>query len=181
MSWLDQFSALIGVVIGALGSYLATSHMENSRWRREQHVRWDMERRNAYSEYAHSVNRLVTQHGRIAKARGIENDFMPAELDGALSKLVEFASDRGAAWEAVLLMGNPATIEAGRQWHAAAFCLEPFSRGVKQDAGAWLKCYIRAGEARDRFYEQARKDLGIHGSIPRYNRIDIGDLSKISN
>jgi hypothetical protein len=139
-SWLNQLPALIGVVIGALGSYLATSHMENARWRREQRARWDIDRRKAYSEYAHSVNRLTTQHGRIAAARGIKNNFMPIELDGALSRLVEFASDRGAAWEAVLLMGNQATIEAGRRWHTAVFRLEPFSRGVAQDSDEWSEC-----------------------------------------
>jgi hypothetical protein len=180
-SWLNQLPALIGVVIGALGSYLATSHMENARWRREQRARWDVERRKAYSEYAHSVNRLTTQHGRIAAARGIKNDFMPTELDGALSKLVEFASDRGAAWEAVLLMGNQATIEAGRRWHAAVFRLEPFSRGVTKDCDEWSECYARAGEARNGFYEQARRDLGIHGSLPRYNPIDVGEFSKTPN
>lgn len=177
-SWLNQLPALIGVVIGALGSYLATSHMENARWQREQRARWDAERRNAYSEYAHSVNRLTTQHGRIAAARGIKNDFMPTELDGALSRLVEFASNRGAAWEAVLLMGNQATIEAGRRWHAAVFCLEPFSRGVTQDSSEWSECYARAGEARDGFYEQARRDLGIHESLPRSSPIDVGEFSK---
>lgn len=180
-SWLNQFPALIGVVIGALGSYLATSRMENARWRREQRVRWDAERRKAYSEYAHSVNRLTTQHGRIAAARGIKNNFMPTELDGALSRLVEFASDRGTAWEAVLLMGNQATIEAGRRWHAAVFRLEPFSRGVTLDSDEWSERYFRAGEARDGFYEQARRDLGIYGSIPRYNPIDADEFSKTPN
>lgn len=178
ISFLDQFPALIGVVIGAAGSYLATSHTENARWRREQRVRWDAERRKAYSEYAHTVNRLTTQHGRIAAARGIKNNFMPIELDGALSRLVDFASDRGAAWEAVLLMGNQAAIKAGRRWHAAVFLLEPFSRGVKQDSGEWSEYYSRAGEARDNFYEEARKDLGIDGNIPHYDATDMDEFGK---
>lgn len=169
-SWLNQLPALIGVAVGALGSYLATSQMENSRWRREQRIRWDVERRNAYSEYANSVNRLCTQHGRVAAARGIKNDFMPTELDGALPKLIEFASARGAAWQVVLLMGNKSTIEAGRRWHGAVFRLEPFSLGLNQDFSEWLVCYTRAGEARDCFYEAARRDLGMEGSIPRFSR-----------
>lgn len=54
-----QLPALIGVVVGALASYLAGAASERARWRREQSARWDDRRAQAYAEYGYAVNVYV--------------------------------------------------------------------------------------------------------------------------
>jgi hypothetical protein len=169
MTWLASLLPLVGVILGAAASYIATARMEKFRWDRQSNSRWDAYRLKAYVEYALSVNRLATQHGRIAAARGIKSDFMPIELEGALAQLVRLASNRGAAWESVLLLGDPVTIETGRRWHSTVFRMEPFSSGSDSDPEEWFRIYKCAGECRDKFYESARLDLGVLGEFPHHN------------
>jgi hypothetical protein len=52
-SFVQQLPALIGVLVGALATYAATSAAERARWRRTQSVRWDDKRLTAYAEDAH--------------------------------------------------------------------------------------------------------------------------------
>jgi hypothetical protein len=52
---LQQLPTLVGVLVGAAATYVATSTAERSRWRRQQSVRWDIHRYEAYAEYAHAL------------------------------------------------------------------------------------------------------------------------------
>jgi hypothetical protein len=67
---LKQLPALLGVVVGATGSYLFSDIAERSRWRRQQMVRWDDKRYEAYVSYSHAVKRMVSLAARIAATKG---------------------------------------------------------------------------------------------------------------
>ena len=65
-AFIQQLPALIGVVIGAFGSYLAVVRGDQVRFRREQTARWEERRLTVYSDYARSVKQTVTVTYRVA-------------------------------------------------------------------------------------------------------------------
>jgi hypothetical protein len=57
-TFLGQLPALVGVLVGALASYLVTVATERRRWRRSMDTRWDERRVVAYAEYATAVKAM---------------------------------------------------------------------------------------------------------------------------
>ncbi|WP_404797503.1 hypothetical protein [Streptomyces pristinaespiralis] len=163
----DQLPALAGVVVGAAGSYLATSLTERSRWRRAKAERWDQKRLDTYASYANALKHQINIAQRMSAARGFHHavDPLPPEEEG-LAQLVEAEARRAAEWESVLLVGDAETIGAARTWHEAVWNVELYARGRKEDQAGWEKSVARMSEARDAFYALARRDLGIAGPPP---------------
>ncbi|MCF3121477.1 hypothetical protein IPZ68_17470, partial [Streptomyces arenae] len=58
--FIQQLPALIGVIIGALGSYAAIMRGDRIRFRREQAARWEERRLAVYTEYARVLKQTVT-------------------------------------------------------------------------------------------------------------------------
>ena len=108
-----QLPALIGVVVGALASYLAGAASERARWRREQSARWDDRRAQAYAEYGYAVN-VYVQCLRAAAMRTQAAGCNRAGYDETLTELGKATDERTAKWEWVLLLGNPKIIAAAR-------------------------------------------------------------------
>lgn len=77
-AFLQQLPALMGVVIGALGSYLAVVRSDRARLRRESEARWEERRLAVYSDYARTVKTSVTLTYRVAAHLG--NDPHPHPL-----------------------------------------------------------------------------------------------------
>lgn len=80
-AFLQQLPALMGVVIGALGSYLAVVRSDRARLRRESEARWEERRLAVYSDYARTVKTSVTLTYRVAAHLG--NDPHPHPLTPA--------------------------------------------------------------------------------------------------
>lgn len=164
---VQQLPALIGVLIGALASYLAGTAAERTRWRRTQSSRWDEKRAQAYTDYAHAVKNVYVQCMRAAELRRQSSDGDPATYDEALAELASLTDERTAKWESVLLLGHPQTIAAARVWHRRVWQVERFARGERTDAGRWDSITGAVIADRARFYAAARRDLGItSGDVP---------------
>jgi hypothetical protein len=164
----QQLPALIGVVVGAVASYLAGTVTERARWRREQSARWDERRAQAYAEYGYAVKSLYVQILRIANSRMRGDPSESIDHDRALAELGKLADERAAKWETVLLLGNPETIAAARTWHRDVWQVEFFARGERTDADQYSTLREDVDADRARFYEAARQDLGItSGKVPR--------------
>jgi hypothetical protein len=118
---------LLGVLVGAMASYIAGAAAERRRWRRETQIRWDTKRLDAYAGYANAVKTFILIANRVSAARGIGTAAQPVAIEEGLEQLAE--AERGSAWEHVLLLGDPDTIAAARRWHKGAWHLEHFSRG----------------------------------------------------
>ena len=162
---VQQLPALIGVVVGALASYLAGAASERTRWRREQSARWDDKRAEAYAEYAYAVKNVYVQAMRAAELRRRGDD--TGAYEEALSELGKLTDERTAKWESVLLLGDPATIAAGRVWHRRVWQIERFARGERTDDDQLDAVHVEVNGDRERFYAAARRDLGItSGAIP---------------
>jgi hypothetical protein len=167
---LQQLPALVGVVIGALASYLAGASTERARWRREHAARWDAKRMEAYAGYALTVKTFIVIANRIRAGRDLGSSTQPLQADQGLEKLAEAEIDRAAAWEQVLLIGDPATIAAARNWHQCAWDLESFASGSKTGKQGWYAAVVAANDARAEFYRNARRDLAVAGVPPAQDR-----------
>lgn len=152
---------LVGVVIGAFGSFLAASAGEQARWRRQQQTRWDARRVEAYAEYGDAVKRVYVTCKQIvdAKARAVGSE--QPTMDERIAELVRLSAERTSRWETVLLLGDARTIEAARKWHRLVWEMERIARGELSADGVWEYAWTASYFERTRFYEAARRDLGI--------------------
>ena len=163
----QQLPALLGAVVGATATYLAGAFTERARWRREQSSRWDDKRAQAYSEYGYAVKNVYVQCLRIADSRLRSGPGDPARHEEALAQLDVLTDERTARWETVLLLGSPEAITAARAWHRRVWQVELFARGMRTDADEYGTVLQQVIADRTRFYEAARRDLGItSGSVP---------------
>lgn len=162
---LNQLPVLLGVVIGALGSYLTTAASERARWRRALDSRWDDRRIEAYASYAQAVKQMVTLAQRIAAGRGLGDPSEPlAPTQENLNLLAAAEDERASKWETVLLLGHPLTVTAARTWHEHAWRLEWYARAlIVGEASDWERARSATNIARNAFYEAARSDLGVSG------------------
>lgn len=168
---VQQLPALIGVVIGALASYLAGAAAERARWRRSQSSRWDEKRAQAYADYGYAVKNVYVQCTRAAELRRQGTGADPAAYEEALAELKKLTDERTAKWEPVLLLGHPQTIAAARVWHRRVWQVERFARGERTDVGQWDSVLEDVIADRARFYTAARRDLGItSGDVPPGDR-----------
>lgn len=160
---IDQLPTLIGVVIGTLGTILATQLGDRARWRRTQSVRWDERRVDAYAEYARALKEVHLLATRLTAASRPSSHTHPIDPDAGLTLLAAADAERTKAWERVLLFGDAATVTAAREWRNAVLQLELFARGRSPADFEWIPAVQRADEGRDRFYEAARASLAVGG------------------
>jgi hypothetical protein len=162
---LQQLPALVGVVVGGAATYAATSLLDRARWRRERDERWDAARMQGYAEFANAVKEVFTIATRIAAGRGLPYATDPLTSDEeSASALTDAESKRAHAWESVLLLGAPETVEAGRAWWHEVWRFVWFARGWIDDPQQWEAAQSESELARQRFYDCARRDLGVKGA-----------------
>ncbi|MGY0235565.1 hypothetical protein [Longispora urticae] len=161
--FLEQLPALIGVSIGAAGTYVATSLAERTRWRRGQTTRWDERRVDSYTAYADVVKRMIYTAMQVAAGRGADLDAHPMPLDEGLLDLRFLERERSLRWEALLLLAGSATGESARVWHRYVWRLEQLACARQFDIEQWHRTMAGAVAARERFYNEARRELSIQG------------------
>ena len=157
---LLQLPALVGVLIGAAATYVATTAQERGRWRRQQAVRWDERRIVAYTEYAHAVKKVISIAVRLAAARGVHDDGSWFRGEATEAELIAAEEERTTAWEAVLMLGDESVVAAAREWHQVAFHLMRLAAGRPAEL-TWSEAVRAAGRTRGRFYAAARTELGV--------------------
>jgi len=160
VSVVQMVLPLIGVVVGALGSFLASSAGERTRWRREQQARWNARRVEAYAEYGHVVKRVYVLCKQLVEKSPYLTEGAAEPADG-IPELRRLSAERASKWETVLLLGDARTIAAAREWHRAVWEMERIAFGKPANEEEWHRAFTAAILARIRFHEAARHDLGI--------------------
>ncbi|WP_155056391.1 hypothetical protein [Streptomyces blattellae] len=160
-AFIQQLPALIGVVIGALGSYLAVVRGDRARFRQEQTARWEERRLGVYSDYALSLKKTITVTYRVASDLGIDPHPDLLALDDAEPLLAEANTGRDPAWEALIMLGSREVVEQGRAWALTVVEMERFVRGRREDPQAWQALLARQRAAREDYYTAVRDDLGL--------------------
>ena len=166
MELLDQLPTLLGVAIGAAGSYAATTLTERARWRRMRAERWDEKKFAVYTSYANALKNQIWIVQRIGAAMGFAHVVDPLEPAEGLERLAQAEGHRATEWESVLLVGDAETIAAARSWHEAVWAFAVYVRDLSDDQEGWTRASQRLSQARDAFYACARSDLGIAGPLP---------------
>lgn len=160
---IDQLPALIGVAIGTLGTILATQLRDRAQWTRAQSVRWDERRIDAYAQYARALKDVHQISLRLVAPDRPESRATPIDREAGLTMLAQAYSEQTKAWEAVLLLGDAATVTAAREWRKAVEQLELTARGRRLDGFEWDPALQRVNAGRDGFYEAARAGLAVRG------------------
>ncbi|MET8946120.1 hypothetical protein ABZX30_21700 [Streptomyces sp. NPDC004542] len=160
-AFIQQLPALIGVVIGALGSYLAVVRGDQARFRRERAARWEERRLAVYADYARTLKQAVTLTYRVAAHLGNDPHPHPLSPQEAAPLLAEAALARDPAGEALLLLGSPAVVEKARVWVVAAMEMERFLRERTHDPEAWQELLERQRAGREGYYTAVRQDLAL--------------------
>lgn len=157
-SFLQQLPALLGVVVGAAATFVATSVAERARWRRDQSVRWDEKKVSAYAEYAHALKHVISVALPLAESRVGEGAIVT--LEAGLDELRAAEEQRTVKWEAVLLLGSSEVVVAARAWHQTVFRLEWLAQGQGSDMTV-TEAVAAISRARGVFYEAAKRDIGV--------------------
>jgi hypothetical protein len=148
---LQQLPALVGVIVGALATYLATAAAERARWQRAQRSRWDESRMNAYAQYGVAVKHMAWLAVRIAAARGLPFTEEPLDPEVGVAQLAAAEGERTVRWETVLLLGDAETVAAARSWHQSVMQLVWFARGKLSGQTEWNHAIRHMEAKRDRF------------------------------
>jgi hypothetical protein len=159
--FLIQLPALIGVIVGAVASYLITSAGAKAQWTRSERVRWEDKRLQVYASYSHTVKRVSELSKRICASRGLPTTAPPISVEQGLKELSDASIERAEVWESLLLLGDSSTVAAARSWHRSVWRMEAFARGQLGDPAEWRDAVKAADEMRHQFYETARWALGI--------------------
>lgn len=162
-----QALTIAGVLLGAAATFIATNVTERSRWRRTQSARWDDKRLVAYAEYSNAVKSAVRLCRRIAETKNLLNTGQSIDLKSAFAALGEAETERAIKWETMLLLGEPATISAARDWYEQVWRLERILREDDPDKTEFVESYKEAMRLRNVFHARARTDLDVtSGALP---------------
>ena len=166
-SWAVQLLTIVAVALGAFASYISTRMVDRSRWQREEALRWDVKRLEAYSDFASALVKFGYIAWRISAAHGlVATEHLP-EPEVGLPDLVTAESEVNVQWQKILLLGSPDVIAAAHKWREEAWHLEWFARRLRSDPKEFTKATRDRREARKRFYSVARVDLAVTtGNLP---------------
>ncbi|MEU9057074.1 hypothetical protein AB0D37_43030 [Streptomyces sp. NPDC048384] len=164
----SQVITLVGVLLGAMTSFFATSLAERAKFRQTLATRWDERKLNTYIEYISSVkeaNRAARQ-ALEAHERGEDAADLLAEMEAAEAR-------RSVLFEGLMLLGDQAATETAavvndRLWALLRSARNPAgaSTGVRQQLS------LSIIEALCDLQVAARSDLAIGKSLRAGRRTD---------
>ncbi|MGW1741256.1 hypothetical protein ACWCPQ_20905 [Nocardia sp. NPDC001965] len=161
----QQMVAILGVVMGAGATYAATMITERTKWRRSQAARWDDKRLAAYNDYAQVLRRYSDVAFRLSAGQGYPTIAQPLDSDTGAPRLADTHAERAAHWEAVMLLGSPAAVKAGRAWFEDLVQLGHIAQGAEVSHAEFADLVVSIGTHRDAFYASARDDLGVTSGV----------------
>lgn len=173
-STLQQVLPLVGVAIGAAGSYVFGTMTERARFRRDRRIRWEERRLQAYAEYGRALKASIVVAMRMAAKRGNCPHASPLAADDGSRLLGEALQARESAWENLLLIGRPEIISAGTEWHLAVWSLEHFAQSQDVSPERWDELWKNVDRLRQAYYKSARVDLRIDDGSGNQDRPEIG-------
>ncbi|MCA2215632.1 hypothetical protein [Jidongwangia harbinensis] len=157
---------LLGTLLAGLGGVLitqrATLEREAAAWQRQQSIRWDDRRLDAYVSYAAAVKRNATAVAQQLARKGVTKTIVAANLNAGLEELAIAEADRSVAFESVLILGDTATIEAGSLLNREVWRMQAQARGeLHVDPIIWKDTFHAYRQTRLNFYNAARASMGV--------------------
>ncbi|MGY0021459.1 hypothetical protein ACVHNB_21175 [Streptomyces sp. YJ-C3] len=159
--FIKQLPALLGVMIGAFGSYVVVMRGDRARFRREHAARWQERQLAAYTDYALTLKRTVTLHRRVAAHLGLDGYPHPLPPAEVTSLLVDAADARSAAGEGLLMLGSPEVVEAAHGWALTVMEVEGLLGAPGCTADTWSAQLEKQRTAREKYYTVIRRDMEL--------------------
>lgn len=152
-----QIVTIVGVLLGALMSYLATTMAERARFHRTIATRWDEKKLQAYIDYSACVKEIVRGTRRVFEAADAGLDYSEFMV-----RTEEAESRRSLLFEGLALLADERVAEAAkvvnqRTWELLALARIP----VATEPGSADAARLDVVEALNAFHEVARKELQI--------------------
>ncbi|MDI3422801.1 immunoglobulin domain-containing family protein [Streptomyces luteolus] len=165
-AFLQQLPALIGVVVGAFGSYLAVTLGDRARFRREQMARWEDRRLTAYTEHSRALKAMISVLFRVSAHFGNDPHPHPLAPAEAAPRLSSASEARDQAWETMLLLAAPEVVDVAHTWARTVAEMERFLGEETHDPDEWSTLLRNQRVARERFYTAARLDVSLPTGHP---------------
>ncbi|MFC8918522.1 hypothetical protein ACFT5C_22435 [Streptomyces sp. NPDC057116] len=151
---VTQVITLVGVLIGALASFLATAMAERAKFRREMATRWDERKLDAYIEY--TIKEILRAARTVFAAWEAGED----RAEG-LAALEATEAKRSVLFEGLLLADDDAAELARRvnerTWAVLRLARDPDGEGTPDEVG------LAVIDALNDFHKAAKADLLIGG------------------
>ncbi|MDH6704641.1 hypothetical protein P3T27_001344 [Kitasatospora sp. MAA19] len=148
---ITQIVTLVGVLLGALTSFVATGWAERVKHRRLMATRWDERKLDTYVQYATCVKEIAA----VAK-RAVDAEAGSTARADLLAAMEQAEIQRSTLFETLVLLASPAAVEAAKAVNAALWESEIAARGhVGVPDGSALIELLNA------YHSQARLDLGV--------------------
>ena len=134
-------------------------------WRRNQEIRWDERRIDAYVEYAKTIKKMHMTILGMVEPRLVHNLAEPINREAGLEIIAQAELRRADAWEKMLLLADQSTAQTALRWRDMVRIEAEFVRSRPNDVESddWTATVRNVNEARDRFYEAARKSVNVTG------------------
>ena len=167
MGYVAPILALVGLVVGAILSFLFTSVGERGCEQWAVGREWRQRKLDAYSKYVSDIKRMRDLAQRIAAGVGLDDQAPKLSRDAGLELLTEANMARSNSVEAVNLIAGNEVIVAVRQLNRAVWRMEWFARGFLDDGDreGWKAAFRDYFDAVNGFHKSARLDLGIDGGF----------------
>jgi len=166
MALVEQLVTVGAVLAGAAGSYLTTRMADRDRFERDLRVRWDERRLDAFVAYVTGVKHVFRCASHLLTAR-----FAGDELEDRAALLAEMRAaeaERSHAFERLILLGDPATVQAAHDLNDRLWKLERPARDAEEiDEDGWHERADAWVVALNDFHAHARESLGISEALVR--------------
>ncbi|NRQ34510.1 hypothetical protein HII36_22050 [Nonomuraea sp. NN258] len=158
---MGQLLPLVGVVIGVIGTIATTSFADQRRWKREQAIRWDEHRLDAYVEFAGLIQETFDLTCRITASDRPRSRSLPIDWDTGWALISETELGRNRALQKVLVFGDHTTADAALAWLDAVIDLQVYARSKPNAWDEWRTILARMDRAKHLFYEAARRSIAL--------------------
>jgi len=149
-----QIVTLVGVLIGALTSYLATAIAERAKFRRTMATRWDERKLDTYIEYISCVKEISRAAREALRARDRGED-----TTAALTEMEAIEAKRSILFESFILLSDEAAANAAHAVNQRAWELLRVTRNPAN--GEAVLADVPLVTSLNVLHEAARADLAI--------------------
>ncbi|MEU4088701.1 hypothetical protein [Streptomyces aureus] len=149
-----QIVTLVGVLIGALTSYLATAIAERAKFRRTMTTRWDERKLDTYIEYISCVKEIMRAAREALRARDRGED-----TTSALAQMEAIEAKRSILFESFILLSDEAAANAAHAVNQRAWDLLRLTRNPAN--GEDILQDVPLVAALNVLHSAARADLAI--------------------
>jgi hypothetical protein len=165
MDLLTQALTIMGVLLGALTSYVTGFLIERSRDRRSLVARWDERKLETYVAYVGCVRDVIYASVLVYETReGLR--VVDRSQEELMLALIDAERSRALIFEQLVMLGGPEVVDAAHELNRAVAAIDWRARGlVDATLQDWQELHVRAFQLINAFHAQARTDLGVIGQL----------------